>query len=86
MKTDTLSILEKVKNGELTPQVAQEQLFVLFGVSKRIVLSQDWFESNDSKTGWDTIGWNEPKGYELEKVLDTDKYGNPTLATFIYVC
>ena len=33
MKTETLSILEKVKTGELTPQVAQEQLFVLFGVS-----------------------------------------------------
>lgn len=33
MKTETLSILEKVKTGELTTQVAQEQLLVLFGVS-----------------------------------------------------
>ena len=33
MKRETLSILEKVKNGELTPKVAQKQLFVLFGVS-----------------------------------------------------
>lgn len=33
MKTEVLSILEKVKTGELTTQVAQEQLFVLFGVS-----------------------------------------------------
>ena len=33
MKTETLSILEKVKNGELTPKIAQEHLFVLFGVS-----------------------------------------------------
>lgn len=33
MKEQTLSILEKVKTGELTAQVAQEQLFVLFGVS-----------------------------------------------------
>ena len=33
MKEQTLSILEKVKTGELTTQVAQEQLFVLFGVS-----------------------------------------------------
>ena len=31
MKRETLSILKKVKNGELTPQVAQKQLFVLFG-------------------------------------------------------
>jgi len=33
MKRETLSILKKVKNGELTTQVAQKQLFVLFGVS-----------------------------------------------------
>lgn len=33
MKRETLSILKKVKNGELTPQVAQKQLFVLFGIS-----------------------------------------------------
>ena len=33
MKRETLSILQKVKNGELTPQVAQKQLFILFGVS-----------------------------------------------------
>ena len=32
MKEQTLSILEKVKNGQLTMQVAQEQLFVLFGI------------------------------------------------------
>lgn len=30
---ETLSILEKVKNGQLTLQMAKEQLFVLFGVS-----------------------------------------------------
>lgn len=41
MKTETLSILEKVKNGELTPQVAQEQLFVLFGVSGSVFTIDD---------------------------------------------
>lgn len=35
MKTETLSILQRVQNGEITPQVAQEQLFVLFGVTNR---------------------------------------------------
>ena len=35
MKEQTLSILEKVKTGELTTQVAQEQLLLLFSVSKR---------------------------------------------------
>ena len=38
MEKETLSILDKVKNGELTPQVAQEQLFVLFGVSNNEVV------------------------------------------------
>ncbi len=33
MKTETLSILEKVKSGKLTPEVAQEQLFVLLGIA-----------------------------------------------------
>lgn len=33
MKTKTLSILKKVQSGDITIQVAQEQLFVLFGVS-----------------------------------------------------
>lgn len=33
MKEQTLSILQKVKDGMLTPEIAQEQLFVLFGVS-----------------------------------------------------
>jgi hypothetical protein len=36
MKAKTLSILEKVKNRQITPKIAQEQLFVLFGVSGRI--------------------------------------------------
>lgn len=35
MKAQTLTILQKVKNGELTPQMGQESLFVLFGVSNR---------------------------------------------------
>ena len=35
MKTETLSILQRVQNGEITPQIAQEQLFVLFGVVGR---------------------------------------------------
>ena len=33
MKEQTLSILEKVKTGELTTQVAQEQLLPIWNVS-----------------------------------------------------
>ena len=38
MEEKTLQILTKVKNGELTPQIAQEQLFVLFGISGCFVI------------------------------------------------
>ena len=38
MKEQTLSILEKVKTGELTTQVAQEQLLDLFAVSSRTLV------------------------------------------------
>jgi len=33
MKKKILSILNKVAKGKMTPEIAQEKLFVLFGVS-----------------------------------------------------
>lgn len=50
-----------------------------------IVLEQEWYESEDEKNGWGSLGWDEPEGYELEEILDTDKHGHPTKAVFIYV-
>lgn len=55
MKTETLSILEKVKNVELTTQVAQEQLFVLFGVSVSLpfISKGEWvFERSSGYAGY----------------------------------
>lgn len=56
----------------------------LFSVMPRIVLEQEWEESTDDKTGWSGSGWNEPEGYELEEVVDYDKYNNPLKAIFVY--
>jgi len=51
MKTETISILEKVKNGELTPQIAQDQLFVLFGVSNSFFKKYEGFPTVEIKRG-----------------------------------
>ena len=48
----------------------------------KIVLYQEWFEDEEDKTGWISTGWNEPNGYELYKIVDTDKYDHPTMAIF----
>lgn len=47
-----------------------------------IVLTQDWSEDEHEKTGWLGSGWNEPQGYELEEVIEQDKYYNHTKAIF----
>lgn len=41
MKDQTLWILERVKNGEMLPQTAQRQLFVLFGFNKTSICKLD---------------------------------------------
>jgi len=53
-------------------------------VMPRIVLTQEWEESTDDKTGWSGSGWNEPEGYQLEEVIDYDKYSHALKAIFVY--
>ena len=36
------------------------------------------------KSGWIGSGWNEPKGYVLDDVIEEDKYYNSTKAIFTY--
>lgn len=55
MKIEILLILEKVKNGELTPQVAQEQLFILFGVSNSFFKKYEGFPTVEIKRGNKTL-------------------------------
>ena len=50
--------------------------------AEQIILTQEWIESEDSKTGWIGLGWNEPKDYEINEVLEYDKFYNPVLASF----
>ena len=49
-----------------------------------ITLTQTWVEDEEDKNGWLGSGWNEPDGYEIEDVIEQDKYGNDTEAIFIY--
>lgn len=59
MESETLSILNKVKNGELTPQLAQNQLFVLFGVSVSLPFDEpifmDWINKYFDHAGNDDL-------------------------------
>lgn len=48
------------------------------------VYEKNWFESSDSKTGWESYGWGEDDGFEIVQYLESDKYGNPTKALFKY--
>lgn len=55
-------------------------------VETRIVY-QDWYETEYSKTGWDTnTGWYFKEGdiynfdWEIIKILHHDKFGNPLIA------
>lgn len=55
-------------------------------ITERRIVIQDWFECEDSKTGWDSHGWEfkDLDGYydtdwNIVEILDSDKYGNPIL-------
>lgn len=55
-------------------------------VTERRIVLQDWYETEYSKTGWDSHGWifkddyqGLTTGWEIVEILDSDKYGNPTL-------
>jgi len=53
-------------------------------VKERVIVRQEWYETDTTKTGWDSHGW-----YRENEVIDSswtvvahlgaDKYGNPTL-------
>jgi len=45
---------------------------------------QDWWEDEESKTGWTGTDWGEGEDYELVDYLEFDKYENPTKALFKY--
>ena len=56
-------------------------------ITERRIVEQNWYESEDSKTGWENNGWCfhdtgrsvERTGYEIVQHLESDKFGNTTL-------
>lgn len=54
-------------------------------VIERRIVFQDWYESEDSKTGWDSWEWRflddteNIYGWSVVEILREDKYSNPTL-------
>lgn len=52
-----------------------------------IYATQEWTETVENKSGWESNGWIFPEGlneqdYEIEYVVEQDKFYNPTKATF----
>lgn len=85
-------IAEIITHTHKTPLEQADEILLLFGVSPRIILVQQWEEDPDDKTGWSTWGWEyengnlfDEVGYELEEVLEEDKYGHITKARFKFV-
>jgi hypothetical protein len=92
MRTEVKYILELIRDKTITIDNGTDRILNLFGVSPRIILIQQWEEDPDDKTGWSTWGWEyengnlfDEVGYELEEVLEEDKYGHITKARFKYV-
>jgi hypothetical protein len=56
-------------------------------VTERRVVVQEWYETDCSKTGWDSHGWifkddrtDMDNSWTVVEHLDTDKHSNPTIA------
>ena len=54
-------------------------------ITERRIVEQDWYETEYSKTGWDSYGWRFDDGsynlgWDVVEIIRSDKYGNPILA------
>jgi len=55
-----------------------------FVIEKRVVF-QEWYETELTKTGWDSHGWRfddgfTADGWEISDVIEADKHYNPIIA------
>ena len=71
---------------EAMDKYARQQVnnFVLDPVMPSIILTQTWVEDEEDKNGWIGSGWGEPEGYEIDDIIEEDKYYNSTKAIFTY--
>jgi len=84
MEAKTLSILEKVKNGEITTQIAQEQLCDLFGIGFRnldelkasITNGRLRIESNNENGSIKLDKWINQNKNNLSEWLDIEIYAH----------
>ena len=56
-------------------------------ITEKRIVEQDWYETECTKTGWDSHGWSfkddgipMSNNWTIVKHLDSDKFGNPLLA------
>ena len=53
-------------------------------ITERRIVRQDWYETECSKTGWESHGWYfndgsliNPIDWEIKEHIHLDKFGNP---------
>lgn len=52
-------------------------------VTERRIVTQDWYETDTTKTGWDSNGWVFSGGEQMDSAwtivqhIHIDKFGNP---------
>lgn len=56
-------------------------------ITETRIVQQEWYETEDSKNGWDGHGWEfkddeqlMPDDWKIKKIIDSDKFHNPILA------
>lgn len=59
-------------------------------VTEKRIVKQEWYETEDSKTGWDSHGWvfddngqTMPNSWTITQYIKLDKFGNPYLGIVV---
>ena len=80
--------IECVGTNKLFPNLETDNATDINKIVERRIVTQDWYESETSKTGWDSYGWRFDDGtsylghrenWEIVEHIKSDKFGNPTI-------
>ena len=60
--------------------------------SEKVIIYQEWYETDQTRTGWDSFGWSFENGEDVDQLewditeyIDHDKFGHPTKAYAIKI-
>ena len=92
MRDKIVSVLGKFYVDDLGIDETIDSIMSICGISPDIILVQQWEEDSESLTGWSSWGWFyengnifDEVGYEIDEVLESDKFGNILKARFKHI-